>query len=368
MKELISRTSIIAVGVSNYSAPLNYLHGPISDVRRLENLLVKNKNTAIFSNQQFHKIENPSSNELKEKINEYVLSRSADSDILIFYFSGHGIALNNYDFGFCTSDTIIYSKTNTPMPFSLLKYSELITSLYAASIIPVIIIDACYSGAAGRALNIPLVDQTYNLNQTIHNFNAGQYCLLCSSSYDQFSREDNRERGGLFSNVLYSISENGITPNKEIGEYLDIKSIYLKIRELISLETHEMTPRLFMGETLPTFPLLKNKKFRHRRISLSPTYVRILKELWNGGNCRTLLPTEIGNLCGNGAYCNHNKLSFQDWNLVETDPDSRGRRLNNRGILFMKGELRVPKTLLFNPNTKELIPADTKNFVGINDF
>jgi len=87
LKKLISRTSIIAVGVSNYLYPLKYLSGTLPDIRRLENLLVKNKNTALFSESQFSKLENPSSNNIKNKINEFVIGRSAEQDILIFYFS-----------------------------------------------------------------------------------------------------------------------------------------------------------------------------------------------------------------------------------------------------------------------------------------
>jgi len=368
MKEFISRISIIAVGVSNYLEPLNHLTGPLSDVRKLENLLVKNKNTALFSENQFSKLENPSSNDIKNKINEYVIGRSADQDILIFYFSGHGIALNNNDFGFCATDTIINPKSNTPMPFSLVKYSELITSLYSANIIPMIIIDACYSGAAGRAHYIPPIESIFNLNKIIHSFNASQYCLLCSSSQDEYSHEDRQVLGGLFSNIFSSIGERGISPDKEIGEYLIIQNIFPEIVKIISQVTEEMTPRLFIGETLPKFPLMKNVQFRCSRISLSPTLVMILKHLWNDGNCRTLTPPEIGKLCGNGAYCNHNKLSFKDWDLVETLPHSKSRRLNERGILFMKGQLKVPKVLLFNPSTKEIIPEDKDFLVGINDF
>jgi hypothetical protein len=106
----------------------------------------------------------------------------------------------------------------------------------------------------------------------------------------------------------------------------------------------------------------------YRRYSLSPSYIHIIEELWNDGKELDLSPDEIGKLCGSSAYCNHNKLSFLPWQLVETVPNTSRRRLTARGRQFIEGNLAIPKTVLQDPRTGEVVPAENTNFVTYANF
>jgi hypothetical protein len=79
----------------------------------------------------------------------------------------------------------------------------------------------------------------------------------------------------------------------------------------------------------------------------------IIDALWNNGNEQILTPRKILDLCGQGAYGNHQKLSLGPWDLVENSSGSKNRRLTNRGRLFAQGKLKIPRTIEKDPVSGE---------------
>lgn len=367
MFDLIQRVTILAVAVSQYDDPtLKNLFGPENDLQQLKKLLVENQETALYKPQQYLELFNPSSSELRKFIIEYVVSRSADGDILIFYFSGHGVPIGRDDFGFCTTDTTIHTLSGVTLPLSVVKFSELLSSIHVANIIPVIIIDACYSGMAGKSLSIPAIEVISGLQHQVHSLEASKYALLCSCADDQLSTDT--AHGGVFSGHLITIASMGFPSDEVKKPVLSLQDIFQKLSEMVLRDTGNSTPRLYLGPTLPEFPLVKNRQYVPRRYSLSPSYISIMKALWHSGKERNLSPKEIGDICGNGAYCNHNKLSFAPWGFVETVLSTRKRRLTTRGRQFLLGTLEVPKTVILDPQTNVVIQAKNTKFVKYRDF
>ena len=362
-----SRVTILAVGVSYYSDPhFRELKGPISDIENLKWLLIENTRTALYEPNQFNELHNPDSGELRQFINEYIMGRSAEGDILIFYFSGHGVPIGRDDFGFCTSDTIVHPGNNVTLPLSVVKFSELLSSINIANIVPVVIIDACYSGIAGKQLSIPPTEAISNMQHQVHSVAASSYALLCACSANQTTIDTSV--GGIFSHYLVDVASHGLPISEVNKPLLTLSDIFPKLSEKVLTHSGDIIPRLYLGNTLPDFPLVKNTKFAFRRYSLSPTYIRILQELWNNGNERDLSPDEIGKLCSYGAYCNHNKLSFSPWQLVETIPETRRRRLTERGRQFMQNNLDVPKTVIQDPRNDVVVPANGTSQVKYRDY
>jgi len=149
--EFLSRVNIIAVGVENYQH-MRPLFGPSSDLDNIRRVLVSSSDTALFNERQFVELRNPTSDELRSHIGTYILGRSAPGDILVFYFSGHGVSVGSTDFGFCTVDTLIHPGPNTVLPLTVVTFSDLLETLSVMGVIPVFIIDACYSGTVGNAV------------------------------------------------------------------------------------------------------------------------------------------------------------------------------------------------------------------------
>ena len=104
---------------------------------------------------------------------------------------------------------------------------------------------------------------------------------------------------------------------------------------------------------------------------MQPHLVAVLQVLWNNGQAQALRPSQIADQSGGkGAYGNHSKLSYSPWNLVETVPGSkpRLRRLSERGIEFMKGNLAVPRDIVHDSATNLYVEKPGSDAVAIEDF
>jgi len=364
MPNLTEHITILAIGVENYQY-LEPLRGPTTDVANLRHLLVEDPVTALFAPEQFIELIDPQINDLRDKINEYLMTRQTKDNILVFYFSGHGIPLGFNDFGFCTIDTLWHSETDMALPLSLLRFSDLLQTLIAGRITPVIIIDACYSGLAGRVFDMHLIE---NLRGEVQRENASTYALLCFCTSREFSVDT--ADGGIFSHYLVQAARDGIPKSEHKSQYLSLQHIFPNLKKRVdSYTASSNTPQLYLGPTLPKFPFVKNSQYKPQSYQLSTQFVKIIRVLWNDGNERELTHAEIGQLCGAGAYGNHSKLSLSPWGLVEDVPgDAQKRRLTERGRTFAQGQLKVPKKIVLNPETNEFIAEENSILININSL
>lgn len=364
MKESsVSRVTVLAIGVEAY-LHMPTLTGPKRDVENFFELLVKSPRTALYRETQFIKILNPTSSNLRELISSYTNDRTALGDILIFYFSGHGVAVGHKDFGFCTIDTQFHSNIPAVLPLTVFRFSELLEALSLVDVTPVIIVDACYSGKAGDAL-ISSTTAINSMQEKIKTSSASNHALLCSCSDIQTSL-NNAKLGGLFSRGIFEISNQGII-EKQTPHLIGLRQIYRPLAEFIERETDDSSPRLYLGETLLEFPLVKNVKYSPQSYAFVGHLKAVIEALWNNGNPIELRAREILKLCGQGSYGNHNKLSLEPWKLVEDSPQSAKRRLTQKGILFAQGKITIPKSIEKDPTTGIWISSPGTSQVRIED-
>jgi hypothetical protein len=229
---------------------------------------------------------------------------------------------------------------------------------------PVLIVDACYSGKASDAL-VPSSTVFNSLHEKIKIRSASSYALLCSCSELQTSINI-PQKGGLFSQGIIEIARNG---NDKLGNFIGLKEIFGPLKSFVESSTDDSSPRLYLGDTLLDIPLIKNVK---SRTSQGYAFVGHLKSiiiaLWDNGNPRELRASEILELCGQGAYGNHSKLSLAPWQLVENSPGSSKRRLTEKGMLFAQGKITIPKKINKNPITGTWISAPNTIEISINDL
>jgi hypothetical protein len=365
MNELISRITILAVGVEKYDH-MKRLWGPRKDVEQLRALLTENTQTALVDSVRFRELYDPTVSDLAKAINEYTMERSANGDILIFYFSGHGVPIGRDDFGFCTTDTFIHPVEQAAFPLTVVKYSELIQTIYIAGVVPVIIIDACYSGVAGRSLVIPSIEAIAGMQQQLHSRAASKYALLCSCSDDEEALDT--PEGGVFSRCLMEVAAKGIKSSDVKKEHLTLHDIFPMLEESVQSCIVNSTPRLFLGATLPEIPLVMNTQYSPPSYALTGHLLSVIEALWNHGQPRDLTPSLILDMCGNGAYGNHSKLSLEPWDLVETVSRPRRRRLTSRGRAFADNQLKVPKAIIKDAKSGKWIPAENAQWVDISSF
>ncbi len=79
------------------------------------------------------------------------------------------------------------------------------------NVIPVLIIDSCYSGIAGQALHIEANDMIRTIHTSISSVNATKYAVFCACTDSQYAMGN--RKGGIFSQVIFDIIEGGLNTN-----------------------------------------------------------------------------------------------------------------------------------------------------------
>jgi Ni,Fe-hydrogenase maturation factor len=245
------RASVIAVGVENYRYMQN-LSGPSKDLEKMKNLLSTNVETALYPGNRFTQLIDPDSNRLRKIIVDYAMARSAPNDILVFYFSGHGVLIGNDDLGLCTVETQMHPEFKAAFPLNLVRFSDIVETLSAVKVDPVIIIDACFSGQAGS-----MIAYIYNqLKRSIQAETASTYALLCSSR--KIETTPDHQEGGPFSSVLVNVAKKGKdSKNFKRKEELSLIDLHNDIRTEIESLVVDIVPQLFIGDTLPDFGFIR---------------------------------------------------------------------------------------------------------------
>lgn len=366
MPDEIGRVTILAVGVWQYQH-MRRLTGPERDLQNLRDVLINDPELAIFERRQYRELQNPTSADLRQAINQYVVDRGADNDVLLFYFSGHGAPIGGSDFAFCTIDTNRLVEERSILPMTAVSFTEILRTLWIKKVIPVFIIDACFSGMAGGALLTTISQVVDELKGEVQRRYASSYALFCSAPSDEEVLDNPNGDGGLFSTSLIELARNGLNSRDRRSQTISLAKLYPYLRERAERNAVGPTPILLIGPTLPDFSIFKNVYYRPLGYRLQPHLVAVLRAFWNNGEPRQMRPSDINRITREGSYGNNKKLVRQPWALVEILPNSQQRRLSERGLAFMRGEIRIPRDVISIDQENYQASPNTE-LVGIDDF
>ena len=355
-----SRFAAIAIGNGNYQY-LNRLHGPETDVSTIHDLLCVDKETALIPEKNFKSLVNVPCSVARDTLIEFVAGRSAANDILLFYFSGHGVPIGNNDLGLCMVDSQVHQGLNVPISLSMIRFSELVETLAAVKVDPIVILDACYSGYAGVQMH-----QVFSvLNGTIQAGTGSAYALLCSSTKNEATLD--LGISSSFSKVLARVAKQGLgdATNRNKG-VIYLHDLFPRLRSEVEA-TIDIEAQLFIGKTLPEFGFVRNSQFRLRSESLTKGHKTALLGFWNGGNPRDVTVAELQKL-GSTVHTTYGKLRYAPaWALIEY-LDSKSRRLTERGKQFLEGNLKIPYTIVRKADSQDWEPAENTRYVGISEM
>jgi hypothetical protein len=360
IRKNISRTSVIAIAVSEYEH-LSYLDGPTLDLDMVREIFTENSSVSLFQD-QFYGLLNPTTYDFREIITNYSMGRSARGDILVLYFSGHGAVIGATDFGFCLRDTATRKDGSGILALSVVSFIDVVQTLSAADVLPIFIIDACFSSSTAPQGSSSVSSA---MQDSLHRYHAGSYGLLASSSPDDLSFDSGF--GGLFTRALHSIVINGL--EDDVGRHLPLLTLSDLSSPLQSYlaEAGYPLPRSYLGPDLPRTPIAKNAKFQPNSETFTPYMKNIVGYLWNNNNPKEASISEFINL-GPGAYANHSKLSYPPWELLEDGSSNSVRRLTERGKKFAKGERQIPRRIIKDPISWEWVADPDTDLIFISDI
>jgi hypothetical protein len=250
--------------------------------------------------------------------------------------------------GLCTIDTQIHPTFEIPIPLNLIRFRDIVESLAAVHVDPVIIIDACFSAQAGRMIQIVYSE----LKRIIQADTGSTYALLCSSAKNEGTPD--QPSGGPFSEILINVARKGLGDKHLRNAELSLNDIFPSLKKKVE-RSIDTGVELFIGETLPNFGFVRNGLFKPRTESLG-SHKETLHILWNKGSPKVFSIDELQQF-GSTIHTTYSKLSYQPvWGLIEKiggNKRSKECKLTERGCAFMKGEIDLPYTIQKCSNNEE---------------
>ncbi|MDZ8105416.1 MAG: SUMF1/EgtB/PvdO family nonheme iron enzyme [Nostoc sp. DedQUE12a] len=261
----------LLIGISEYDEPtLAPLPNAVNDVEAMRQVLV-NPEMGDFAAADVTVLKNPQRQDMEDAIYNLYANCQKD-DLVLFYFSGHGVVVESGEFYFSTRRT--RKERGKLIPTSAVVATNVHTWMnQSKSKRQVVILDCCFSGAFARGLTAK-DSGTINLQQYLGG--EGRAILTASTS-TQYAFESESLDLSIYTHYLVEgiekgaadIDGDGLISVDELHNYA--KS---KVQEASPAMTPEFYPfkdgyRIFLAKSAKDDPRLKYRKEAEKRAKLN---------------------------------------------------------------------------------------------------
>lgn len=258
----------LLIGVSEYETGLNPLPGAVKDVEAMQRVLA-HPEMGGFAEENITVLKNPQRQAIEEAIYKLFDNRQKD-DLLLFYFSGHGV---KDDSGKLYLSTCKTRKNNG----KLVKPSAVAASTLHESINEsksqrqVVILDCCFSGAFSKGMTMK-DDGSVNVQEQLGGKGRA---ILTSSTSTQYSFEQENSELSIYTQYLVEGIENGAADLDDDG-WISVDELHdyasSKVKEAAPAMTPEFYPvqdgyRIRLAKSPKDDPKVKYRKEVERRIN-----------------------------------------------------------------------------------------------------
>jgi hypothetical protein len=258
----MNRFALIIANQQYEDTGLRQLVAPAQDAEALANIL-KDPNIGNF---EVELLVNRPSYEISKRIEEFFEDRKTD-DLLVLYFSGHGIKDKRGKLYFATSDTSRKILRTTAIPANLVN--DLMEDSRSRQ--QVLLLDCCFSGAFARTK----ADQEIEISEQFPG--KGRVVLTSSNSIQYSFEDDNTENMSILSVFTSSLVEGlktGDADSDGDGQ-ISLDELYDYVYDHIA-STHQR-PQKFASVEGHIF-IAKNPHLRKRKIGLDSSDINVLLE------------------------------------------------------------------------------------------
>jgi formylglycine-generating enzyme required for sulfatase activity/uncharacterized caspase-like protein len=278
----------LLIGVSEYETGLNPLPGAVKDVEAMQRVL-GHPEMGGFAEENITVLKNPQRQAIEDAIYRLFDNRQKD-DLLLFYFSGHGVKDESGKLYLSTCKT---RKNNG----KLVKPSAVAASTLHESINEsksqrqVVILDCCFSGAIAKGMTIK-DDGSVNVQEQLGGKGRA---ILTSSTSTQYSFEQENSELSIYTQYMVEGIEKGAADLDDDG-WISVDELHdyasSKVREAAPAMTPEFYPvqdgyRIRLAKSPKDDPKVKYRKevegiaFENEG-EISPINRSYLNELRNG--------------------------------------------------------------------------------------
>ncbi|MGM3305276.1 caspase, EACC1-associated type [Anabaena sp. WFMT] len=282
----------LLIGVSEYQPGLNQLAGAVKDVEAMQRVL-QHPEMGGFAESEIIVMPNPQRQDMENAIEKLFDNRKKD-DLLLLYFSGHGITDDSGKLYLTNSQTRKYDNGN------LVK-----TSATAASLIhefmensrsqrQVIILDACFSGAFAEGMKAK-DDSSVDINQQLGGKGRA---VLTSSSSSQYSFEQTEEELSVYTRYIVNGIETGAADTDNDG-VISVDELHEFARKKVQEAAPAMSPKIYAVE--------EGFKIKVAKAPIGDPKLKYRKEVE-----KYLRDGKISSIGGRSLKIHQNKLGLSD--------------------------------------------------------
>ncbi len=327
----------LLIGISKYEAGLASLPNAENDVEAMQRVLL-NPEMGDFAPEDVTVLKNPQRQEMEDAIYHLYANRHKD-DLVLLYFSGHGVTDEGGDFYFSTRQT--QKNQNRLIPTTAVAATNVHNWMNKCrSKRLVIILDCCFSGAFAKGLTAK-DSGTIDLQQ--HLGGEGRAILTASTS-TQYAFESDHLDLSIYTNYLVEGIEKGAADQDGDG-LIAIDELHQyaksKVQEASPAMTPELYPhkdgyRIFLAKSPKDDPRLKYRKEVERRISRRGKFTIPARRLLNSLRLQLQLELDVAEAIEaevQKPYREYQrKLEEYEATLIETmevEPNLSERTLND---------------------------------------
>ncbi|MFB2878287.1 caspase, EACC1-associated type [Floridanema aerugineum] len=229
----------LLIGVGQYGTGLKPLSAPPKDVEAIKNVL-ENPDIGGFDNVQT--LIDPSHSEMRTNIELWLRERKSD-DLVVLFFSGHGIKDTKRELYFAARNTQLLNQDQllTTTAVRAKEVHEHIQACKAKQL--VLILDCCYSGAFGDTVgkgDDGLID--------LSEMETTGRVVLTSSSTIEISLEEKGQELSTYTHYLVQAISNGIADQKEYegneDGWISVDELHQYVCREMKKARSRMTPKI----------------------------------------------------------------------------------------------------------------------------
>jgi branched-chain amino acid transport system substrate-binding protein len=264
----------LLIGVSEYSEGLRPISSAIPDVEAMRRVL-DHPDMGAFD--KVTVLPNPDKGSMEKAVDDLFADRQKD-DLVLLYFSGHGLKAQNARFFLSTRDTGRDQNGDFRRATALAasKLQEYITD--SRSQRQIIILDCCFSGALVQGMPIK---GELNIQEELGGKGRA---ILTSSSPIEYSFESDNNDLSIYTKYLVEGIETGAA-DKDGDQLISVNELHEYASERVKEAAPAMTPKFYLSlEGEDTIYLAKSPLAANDPIFIYREKVREILDEWSKEN------------------------------------------------------------------------------------
>ncbi|MDJ0528224.1 MAG: caspase family protein [Microcystis sp. M53600_WE12] len=298
----------LLIGVSEYSEGLRPISSAILDVEAMRRVL-EHPDMGAFD--QVKVLPNPDKGSMEKAVEDLFANRQRD-DLVLLYFSGHGLKAQNARFFLSTRETGRDQNGDFRRATALAasKLQEYITD--SRSQRQIIILDCCFSGALVQGMPIK---GELNIQEELGGKGRA---ILTSSSPIEYSFESEDKDLSIYTKYLVEGIETGAA-DQDGDQLISVNELHEYASERVKEAAPAMTPKFYLSlEGEDTIYLAKSPLAATNPIFIYREKVREILDEWSKENICKENFNRVERNCLNELR-NELDLSLQEADIIEQE-------------------------------------------------